>query len=142
MTPSVTRSGTQYKAVNPAPEALDADKWLQQGLANREALRRELAALKQRQAQLETALKLLDALPLPGATVYSVQVEGSTLDWMNACLVASPGLSASELRKAMAERGREVSSDRIHTYLYRLTRKGLVEARGERGAQKYHPVKK
>jgi predicted transcriptional regulator len=28
----------------------------------------------------------------------------------------------------------------VHTYLYRLARKGLVEARGERGAQRYFPV--
>jgi hypothetical protein len=141
----MTASATRYKAVESTQSAtdstsLDAANWLQEGLRNREAIRAELTALKQRQAQLETALKLLDALPAPQATVYSVQVEGSTLDWMHACLVAQPGMNASELRKALADRGREVTSDRVHTYLYRLARKGLVEARGERGAQRYFPV--
>lgn len=141
MTASATRSGTHYKAVHQQQDtALDAANWLQEGLRNREAIRAELTALKQRQAQLETALKLLDALPVPGAAVYSVKVEGSTLDWMHACLVAQPGMNASELRKALEDRGVEITSDRCHTYLYRLARKGRVEARGERGAQRYYPL--
>jgi hypothetical protein len=141
MAPSVTRSGTHYRSVATTKDAaLDAASWLQEGLRNREAIRAELAALKQRQAQLETALQLLDALPQPKASVYSVQVEGTTLDWMHACLVATPGLNATELRRALLERGKDVTSDRIHTYLYRLARKGLVEARGERGAQRYYPA--
>ncbi len=144
MNAAFTRSGTRYLNTTAAPQdaTLDAQEWLKQGLANREAIRKELATLKQREAQLETALRLLDALPEPAAAVYSVHVEGSTLDWLHACLVAQPGLNAGELRKALAERGRDISSDRVHTYLYRLTRKGLVEARGDKGSQRYYPANK
>ena len=135
-------SGTRAIAAvtQEAEPPLDAAQWLQQGLQSKERIREELAALKQRAAQLETVLGLLEGLPQPGATQTYTQVEGSTLEWMRAVLTTHPGLTAGELRAKLAERGRELTPDRCHTYLYRLSRKGLVRAEGVPGHHRYYTV--
>ncbi len=142
-------SGTRTIAAVSTPEEpapLDAAQWLQQGLQSKERIREELLALRQRVAQLETVLRLLESMASlrspgmpaqPEAQTSYTQVEGSTLDWMRACLAATPGLNASQLRQALTERGRELTADRVHTYLYRLSKKGEVRSEGVPGQQRY-----